>query len=63
MSEHNPVARYCQVITTPPLPPHLLSDTERCEACDELSALVDLDPDFGSKEDGRPWIGGRDDRP
>ena len=54
MSTHEPLARYCVVITNPPLPATLLRDDLRCTACDEMSALVDLDPDFGSAEDGRP---------
>jgi hypothetical protein len=51
--EHNPVARYC-VVTDAGIPLSELRDDVRCEACGQMSALVDLDPDFGSAEDGRP---------
>lgn len=58
MSEtpHDPFARECVVVG---LPASELHDGP-CPACREMSALVDLDPDFGSAEDGRPWIGGDD---
>lgn len=46
MSEHNPVARYCIVITTPPLPASLLRDDLCCPACCDLLTLIALDPDF-----------------
>ena len=45
MQKHNPVARYCIQITTPPLPRHLLRDDVRCAACDDLHRLMHLDPD------------------
>lgn len=45
MAEHNPRARYCVVITNPPIPPSLLADDECCPACDEMRALLHLDPD------------------
>lgn len=42
---HNPRARYCVVITTPPLPVSLLRDDACCPVCDDLIALIGLDPD------------------
>lgn len=46
MTEHNPLARYCVVVTDPPLPAYLLSDDQCCPACDEGRVLLELDPDY-----------------
>lgn len=49
---HDPFARECVIVG---LPASELHDRP-CPACREMSALVDLDPEFGTKEDGRPRI-------
>lgn len=53
MTEHDPHARECIRVG---LQLSELHDRP-CPACRALSALVDLDPDFGSAADGRPPIG------
>lgn len=55
MSGHNPVARYCIVITDPPLPRHLLRDDVCCPACDELATAARLDPDFADEMRDYPF--------
>lgn len=47
---HDPLARECIEVGWPV---EMLHD-KPCPACRELSALIDLDPDYGSAEDGRP---------
>jgi hypothetical protein len=49
---HDPTARECVVVG---VPVGALHDGP-CPACRAMSALVDLDPDFGSREDGRPSV-------
>lgn len=52
--EHNVTARYCIIITKPPLPRSLLRDDVRCPACDEIDAALRLDPDFADEMRGYP---------
>lgn len=47
---HDATARECVIVGAPL---SMLHDGP-CPACRAMSALIDLDPDFGSAEDGRP---------
>lgn len=54
MSEiHDPWARECIQVG---VPVEALHDRP-CPACRELSAALDLDPDYGPASDGRPNLG------
>lgn len=53
MTEHDPTYRRCIEVG---LPLSMLQDDSPCPACAELSMVADLDPDFGSAEDGRPAV-------
>lgn len=60
---HNPVARGCIIITTPPLPAHLLRDDVTCPACDAVSQAIERAARAGFIQDsgqapefaGRVW--------
>jgi hypothetical protein len=49
---HDPFARECVEVGAHPETLH----DRPCPACRAMSALIDLDPDFGSREDGRPRV-------